>query len=111
MSGTRHAGGMTHVFLYTFLSDALKIEQVFQCNVENRSNALATCNRRRIHTAFNQTDKFNGIIAFLGELCLRQFSGSPQICDFPSEFSCNHVVKLCACKKSMNGVKLRFLLE
>jgi hypothetical protein len=44
-------------------------------------------------------------------LRLRQFSGSPQFCDFPSEFFCNHVVKLCACKKSMNGVKLRFLLE
>jgi hypothetical protein len=39
---------------------------------------------------------------------LRQFCRPPQCCDFLPEFSFEHVVKLCACRESLNGVKLRF---
>jgi hypothetical protein len=44
-------------------------------------------------------------------LGLRQFRRPPQCRDFLAEFSFEHVVKLCACRESLNGVKLRFCVR
>ena len=91
-------------------TDKLKIKKVFDGNAEHIGNSLATFDRRCIYSAFNKTDKFNRITGFLSKLSLRQFSGSPQCRNFSAKFSFEHAVKLCACTKSLNGVKLRLLL-
>ena len=91
-------------------TDKLKIKKVFDGNVEYIGNSLATFDRRGVYSAFNKTDKFNRIARFLSKLSLRQFSGSPQCRNFSAKFSFEHAVKLCACVKSLNGVKLRLLL-
>lgn len=91
-------------------ADKLKIKKVFHGDVENIGDTLATLDRRRIYPAFNKTDKFDRIAGFLSKLSLRQFSSSSQCRNSSAEFSFKHAVKLCACRESLNGVKLRLLL-
>jgi hypothetical protein len=71
-------------------------------------NPLATFDGRRIDAALHKADKFNRIAAFLREFLLRQLFASTQRCDLPAQLLLWHAVKLWACDKSLNVVKLRF---